>query len=136
MKPIIIAPTDSTPLVDFGSNGHFLIEGRSRPEDAVKFFRPLIEFIEYSTVSEVNFDINLEYFNTATSKNLLELLKVLDANRNIERVFVNWHFEKGDEDSIEMAEIFEDYLNRIYFRYIDHEQFTSLINNNSYTYFG
>jgi hypothetical protein len=70
------------------------------------------------------FDINLEYFNTSSSKKLLELLKRLDANKQIHSVQVNWHFEEGDEDSVETAEIYEECLNRIDFKYYEYAEIT------------
>ena len=65
----------------------------------------------------MNFDFNLEYINTASSKKILFLLTALEQNDNIDSIQVNWFYEEGDDDSIETAEIYDDSLNRIRFTY-------------------
>jgi hypothetical protein len=120
MENIEIEPTSHMPLVDFNTNGKLNLEGRSIPEDATKIYDPLIEFVDQLELDNVSFDINLTYFNTATSKKLLELLKHLDANNKIKTVLVNWKYEEGDDDSVETAEIYEECLRRTDFRYIEY----------------
>jgi hypothetical protein len=117
MENILIEATSHMPLVDFKIDGKLKLEGRSIPEDANKFYNPLIHFIDQLELNQVIFDINLNYFNTASSKLLLELLKHLDANNKIKTVLVNWMYEEGDDDSVETAEIFEECLRRTDFRY-------------------
>jgi hypothetical protein len=109
-------------LQDFKNNGKLKLEGKSIPEDAAKLFKPLIDFVDQLTVSEVIFDINLIYFNTASSKKIMELLRHLDANNKITKIQVNWHFEEGDEDSVETAEIYEESLLRVEFRYLEYNE--------------
>ncbi len=122
MGKLFIEGTDSLPEVDFNENGVLRIEGKCIPEDAVKVFRPLIEFMDQLETEEVLFDINLTYFNTATSKKLMEMLRHLDANNKICSIKVNWHFEEGDEDSVETAEIYEESLLRVAFRYLEYAE--------------
>jgi hypothetical protein len=122
MEKILFEPSSHLPLVEFKPEGVLILEGRSIPEDASKIYNPLIEFVDQLDVVHVTFDINLEYFNTATSKKLLELLKHLDANNKIKTVLVNWHFEEGDEDSVETAEIYEESLRRTDFRYMEYAE--------------
>ncbi len=109
--------TSRLPLIDFMPEGNLKIEGKSIPEDAVKVYSPLIEFVDALEASHVVFDINLVYFNTSSSKKLLELFRHLEANNNVENILINWYFEEGDEDSIETAEIYEESLFRVDFRY-------------------
>ena len=122
MERIVREMTTYMPRVDFSPVGKLVMEGRAIPEDATKFFNPLIEFVDQIKVKEVIFDINLEYFNTAASKKLLELMKHLDANTNIQTLRINWHFEEGDEDSVETAEIYEESLVRADFRYFEYAE--------------
>lgn len=117
MEKLIVEQQQYVPKVDFAPNGKLQMEGRSIPEDASALFDPLIEFVDRIDVEEVTFDINLDYFNTASSKKILDLLRHLDANQIIKKVLVNWHYEEGDEDSVEMAEIYEDFLPDIEFKY-------------------
>jgi hypothetical protein len=123
MEPIVIESTGHSPKVNFNPNGQLLLEGKSLPEDVASFYDPLIDFITKLTTDKVVFDINLDYFNTATSKKLFDLLKHLDSNNKNGAVLINWHYEEGDDDSVEMAEIYEeDCLIRTQFRYIKHAE--------------
>jgi hypothetical protein len=132
MKPIILEATSNSPLVFFQPNGHLKLEGRSIPEDVFKLFNPMIEFAQDLKVDDLKFDVNLEYFNTASSKKLMELFKTIDANNKIGKILINWYFEEGDEDSAEMAEIYEENLLRSEFRY--HEYAETEAQNNLINY--
>jgi hypothetical protein len=122
MKKLFVEPTPYLPLVDFSAEGNLKLEGRSIPEDATKLFNPLIDYVDQITAGKVVFDIKLDYFNTASSKKIMELLKHLDANNKVKEIQVNWHFEEGDEDSVETAEIYEEFLRRTDFRYKEYAE--------------
>lgn len=122
MEKLFVEATDYLPLIDFDLDGRLKLEGKSIPEDAAKIYNPLIEFIDELATENVVFDINLIYFNTATSKKLMEMLRHLDANNKVGHILINWHFEEGDEDSVEMAEIFEESLLRADFRYLEYAE--------------
>lgn len=126
MESIFIEPKDQSPRVYFDKDGTLLLEGRSIPEDANKLFNPLIDFVQNLDQSNVTFDINLEYFNTLSSKKILELLKYLDDNNKIDNALINWHYEADDESSIEIAEFYEEFLLKSEFRYVEHPETISL----------
>ena len=122
MKNLIIEPTSSTPAIKFRTDGRMLIEGRSLPEDVNKFYLPLIDWAGKLTAKEVLLDINLEYLNSASTKKMLEFLKVLDANNHIKTFTVNWHYESDDEDTLENGQIFEELLRKAQFRYHEYSE--------------
>lgn len=122
MERIYRDPSSSLPLIDFMPEGNLKIEGRSIPEDASSIFNPLIEFAKALEAPNVILDINLEYFNTSTSKKLMELFKNLESNNKIKNILINWYFEEGDEDSVETAEIYEECLLRVDFRYHEYAE--------------
>ncbi len=122
MENIIIEARGHLPYIEFNANGQLKLEGRSIPEDVHRLFDPLIEYVSMLEVREAVLDINLDYFNTATSKKLLEIMKELELNKAIEDLYVNWHYETGDEDSLEMAEIYECCLKRTKFNYLEYEE--------------
>jgi hypothetical protein len=122
MKNMNFEPTNSTPLVKFITDGRLLIEGRSLPENVTTFYSPLIDWVRKLTVQVVRMDINLEYLNSASSKKLLEMLKVLDANNNVKELIINWHYEADDEDALESGQIFEELLRRAEFRYHEYSE--------------
>jgi hypothetical protein len=122
MNNIILEPTNSTPAINFRTDGRLLMEGRSLPENVALFFTPLVDWAGQLVAQVVKLDINLEYINSASSKKLLELLKVLDANSNIKEFIVNWHYESDDEDALENGQIFEDLLRKAEFRYHEYSE--------------
>lgn len=117
MKNITIEATGNLPSVEFDPSGWLKIEGRSILANASEFYIPLIEFANELDVPSVKFDINLDYINTASSKQLLTLLKTLDLNENLRSVIVNWFDEEGDDDSLQAAEMYEGSLKRVKFTY-------------------
>jgi hypothetical protein len=122
MKNLIIEPTSSTPAIQFKTDGRMLIEGRSLPENVMNFYSPLIDWASNLTAEAVLLDINLEYLNSASTKKMLEFLKVLDANNHIKTFIVNWHYESDDEDTLENGQIFEELLRKAQFRYMEYSE--------------
>ena len=121
MKDLIIKGTEKTPSVALNNNGILKIEGRSIPEDAAKFFRPLLDWTKDFTASEIRVDIKLEYFNTSSSKFILEMLRLLENNPDNNNILVNWFYEEGDLDVLESGQYFESIIG-IPFKYIEYEE--------------
>ncbi len=111
MRKINIEGSSKTPRINFdGEKGVLEFYGRSIPENSVEFFEPLNQWlVEYShnAKDDTVIDIKLEYFNTSSSKCILDFFKRLESmNGPVTNVKVNWYYEKDDED---MAEAGEDY---------------------------
>ena len=109
---IIVELTGFKGKIEFDTTkGYLLIEGRSIPENSIDFFEPFIEFLEnYSKtplpLTEVDF--RLEYFNTSSSKCILDILRLLQKIHLDEdsQIKINWFY---DEDDDEIQEIGQDY---------------------------
>lgn len=104
MDVINIKGTDDTPeiLLD-KSNAIFQISGRSLPEDAVEFFRPVLEWIDSYKAEPggiTDFVFKLEYVNTASSKLIQDVLFSLES---IPGAKIVWYHREGDEDMDEMG---------------------------------
>lgn len=109
MKAIKIVGTEDTPkvILDKGAR-EFELSGRSLPEDALTFYQPILKWLEEYAINpnpETNFIIKLEYFNTASSKLLLDVLTTLE---NVKNVTVIWYFFEDDEDMEEAGEEFSE----------------------------
>ena len=122
MSAIHVEETHSTPLFSYGEDGKLVIKGRSLPEDAARFYNPLIQWAREFTDPVMTIDINLEYLNSASSKKMLEFLKVLDANGHIRELNINWFYEAGDDDSLENGQIYEELLLKARFRYQEYQE--------------
>ncbi len=113
MQAIKIKGTDDTPNVILDKdNGIFEISGRSLPEDVAAFYEPILEWLdEYAEepLDKTVFNFKLEYFNTASSKLLLDvLLKLEDMYDDGKDVMVRWHYPDDDEDMEEAGEEYAD----------------------------
>jgi hypothetical protein len=117
MQSIVIEATPSTPLTVFEPDGTLCLKGRSLIADVVTFYEPLIEWAGQLTAQSVNFTIEFDYFNTSSSKMLLELLKAIDDNPHVKVFEVTWYFETDDEDILEKGLIFEERLMKARFMY-------------------
>ena len=87
------------------------IEGESYMEEAYKFYLPLINWIKEFTEKKkrkLYFNIKLMYFNTSTSKCLLDIFEILKkyANQGGE-IEVTWYFDPEDPDMIDEIKDFE-----------------------------
>jgi SiaC family regulatory phosphoprotein len=123
MEPIIIVGTPKTPTVKFDSvEGIFEIKGRSIPENSVEFYKPLVDWLESykdSPLEKTVVDIRLEYFNTSSSKCILDVFKKLEAiHKAKNEVVVNWYYEEDDEDMLEAGEDYESII-RVPFKMIE-----------------
>lgn len=115
MDVIKIQGTDDTPQVTLDAtpgSSYMEISGRSLPEDVVTFYAPIIEWLEEyaeNPLEKTVFNFKLEYFNTASSKLLLDiLLKLEDIHDDGHEVLVRWHYPDDDEDMEEAGEEYED----------------------------
>jgi SiaC family regulatory phosphoprotein len=116
METISIEGTPKTPTITFDINKGFLeIKGRSIPENSIEFYKPLVDWLEkYATkpqsATEVN--IQLEYFNTSSSKCILDVFKKLEGiNKGGSQVTINWYYEEDDEDMLEAGEDYQAIIN-------------------------
>lgn len=104
------------------ATGAVEIKGRSIPENSLEFYKPLIDWVEKYAVApqaETEIHIQLEYFNTSSSKCLLDLFKRLETINN--KVTINWYYEQDDEDMLEAGEDYEAIIN-VPFKMIEVEE--------------
>lgn len=116
MTNIILDGSPKTPTVHFdGNTGQLELRGRSIPENSIEFYKPLIDWIDqYARAPRpsTQLRVQLEYFNTSSSKCILDLFKKLEAVRNTgNAVVVLWHYEADDEDMLEAGEDYQAIIN-------------------------
>lgn len=81
------------------------LAGRSIPENSIEFYRPMMEWVDEhgaSNEGQLEIKIRLEYFNTSSSKCLMDLLKRVE--KVVSRAEVHWYYEEEDEDMLEAGE--------------------------------
>jgi len=109
MEILNLEGSEDTPKIMLDKkNGIFEISGRSLPEDSAEFYRPVIEWInEYGKDPNpiTEFTLKLEYFNTASSKLILDVLSSLE---DIKGMKIMWYFHEDDEDMEEAGQEFSE----------------------------
>ena len=106
-------------------NKKFVFEGRSLPENTVKFFEPVMKWIdEYkkTPTDETLVDMNFIYFNTSSAKLILEVLQEFDSiKQHGKKVKITWHYMEEDYDIKEAGEEYESMLS-LPFEYVEHPE--------------
>jgi hypothetical protein len=123
MEALLIEGTQKTPAVEFDpAKGVLEIKGRSIPENSIEFYKPLVDWLEnYSEASagKITVNVHLEYFNTSSSKCILDVFKKLEAiHKSNNLVQINWYYEEDDEDMLEAGEDYESII-RVPFKMIE-----------------
>lgn len=115
MESLIIENTEDTPQIDFNlGTGVFSISGRSLPENAIEFYMPVLEWIE-KVLTETSdkayiFEIRLEYFNTASSKQLAKMLLMIEKYNEMHNITIRWCYEKEDNDMLVSGNQYSKFL--------------------------
>jgi hypothetical protein len=97
-----IKSTEDTPEILFNrESNEFSITGRSLPEDAYAFYRPVIEWVtdyvkEPNSSSELK--ICLEYFNSSSVKQILNLIMLFEGIvKSGKKAKIIWCYSEGDD---------------------------------------
>ncbi len=123
MESIFIEGTQKTPSVKFDcKTGIIEIKGRSIPENSIEFYKPLVDWLEEyakKPVDKTQVNVQLEYFNTSSSKCILDVFKKLEVIHKAKHdVVINWYYEEDDEDMLEAGEDYESII-RVPFKMIE-----------------
>lgn len=124
MEDLFIQGTDSLPTITLKTDGTLKIEGRALPEDAAKFFTPIIDWISNFTAEETYIEINLDYFNTSVSKQLLDFFKIIENNSGNKTINLKWMYEEGDDEMLESGELYKELLPRYNFTFHKYAEIT------------
>lgn len=113
MSPLIIEGSAETPgiILDKETNT-FSFTGKSLPENPIFFYKPVLSWLDDylndpNPETKVNF--MMAYFNTSSSKIILDIMKRLEQIKNSGHdVVINWMFREDDEDMLEAGEIYSE----------------------------
>ncbi len=119
MKALKIEPVEFTPKVVFDPEKHYFeIAGKSRPEDVSGFYEPVLNWLNnymkeviespekiYTEDNPMEFNFKFEYFNSASSKMIFDILKKIRYfNNEGLPIKINWHYFEDDEDIMDSGE--------------------------------
>ena len=112
MEKFNIEGTPKTPAVHFDlAAGVLEIKGRSIPENSIEFYKPVTDLLDKygaSPKSNTTVNVQLEYFNTSSSKCILDIFKKLESiHKGGSSITINWYYEEDDEDMLEAGEDYQ-----------------------------
>ncbi len=126
LKILEIKRTEDAPYVFMDAEEGFIeIRGKSYPPDVSTFFEPVLNWLDaYKTQGqkEINLHLILEYFNTASSKLILDILyKLEEIDQLGNKVTVSWYYPEDDEEILDLGEEYEGLVD-LSFRHISYLQ--------------
>jgi len=115
MKAIRIEEVGYTPgIVLDAKKGIFEITGKACPEDAIEFYQPILDWLEVykkEPNQETIFEFKLSYYNTASSKVLLNIMQRLeDIRKTGADVKIKWFYYEDDEELQNAGEDFAEMI--------------------------
>ncbi|MBY0577990.1 MAG: DUF1987 domain-containing protein [Burkholderiales bacterium] len=124
MENLTIVQTEATPSVMFNaSSGILEIRGESYPENTAEFYAPLLQWIrDFLDRDEqpLILNIGILYFNSSSSKVLMNLFDLLDdAAREGRKIAVNWFYDANNELAIEYGEEFKEDVSALEFKLVE-----------------
>lgn len=126
MKKLFIKGTKQTPEIVFDNKSGILdISGRSIPEDSYSFYQPITDWVEEyaeNPPEKTVVKVYLEYFNTSSSKFILEIFNRLKplAKNDDGKIKVEWYYDEDDEEMMETGEDYQD-VSQLPFDFIEIE---------------
>ena len=122
MNNYYIEETEFTPELSFDIETRiFSFKGVSRPEDVFKFYHPAIDWLkelyqdfllhssEKYNIPSLKIDFHLTYFNSSSSKMLLQVLEIIKKiqDKGVE-IIIDWTYDASDEqmydDGMDLSE--------------------------------
>jgi len=125
MENLIIEATKSSPSISLNAETRILtISGESYPENAAKFYASVVDwlhnFLLQSIPEQVTMNITLHYFNSSSSKVLMDIFEILDnAHAKGTPVTVNWRYHEENDTAIECGEEFKEEIERLNFHMVE-----------------
>lgn len=115
INPYIVQQSLKTPLINFDPSGNFELKGKSIPENTISFYKPLFQWLDnyiQNPASETNLNIQLDYFNTSSSKSIVDLFKKLEllSKNGKSEATINWLYNHEDDDMLEAGEDYKSII--------------------------
>ena len=123
MEILTLTSTEDTPEVILNKEkGIFKITGNSFSEDPftiyVRIFSWFNEYISNPN-DETHVQFELNYINTASSKQIVEMLKILEALTEKSKVIISWYYQEGDDDTYSEGEELSNMFN-LDFKFVEY----------------
>lgn len=116
---VLAEKTERSPRITYHAN-RLEILGRSYMNNSVDFYKDVIEKIDSLVSKSIDVRIALDYFNTSSSKCLLELFKMLEGKTLYgTKVNIRWEYLSKYYDMLEAGEDYRDILEGVNFEIVE-----------------
>lgn len=118
MENLFIDDSEKNPFIpeiNFdATTGVCVLAGESYLEDSASFYAKLMDWLSQymgEVGDKIRFDFRLTYFNTSSSKGILDILQMLKAYKESgKEVRINWYYPEKDSDNLDDA---NDYIDDV-----------------------
>jgi hypothetical protein len=106
--------SDDRPMIELNPIGNkFVFKGRSIPENAFDFYKPVIDWIDlYSKNPNAIslFEFRFDHLNTHSTQQIMKILQRLDKFPGDSKVKIEWFYNKDDTDMLEIGNRLKEIL--------------------------
>ena len=114
LEKYIIQEEDDTPEIFLDSkDGVIWFKGKSIPENAVSFYKPIIDWLSIykdKPASQTKVSFEFDYYNTATDRQLVKILLILEEISKNNKVDVKWFYNTGDISMLNDGKKFKELI--------------------------
>lgn len=112
METFLIEAGPKTPYVMLDAAGYIELKGKSIPENSVQFYKQIFDWLDNYAANPKDSTkvlVQLEYFNTSSSKCILDIFRIMESIHNSGRskVTIAWLYDEEDEDMMETGEDYQ-----------------------------
>jgi hypothetical protein len=121
---VLNVKTNRMPGVSLDAKNHaMLLEGEAYPEDVAAAFEPLMTSIS-TTLAEsgetpMTVKFQLQYFNSGSSRKILEIIKMIDASDTAHNI--EWLADPEDDEMIDHGNRFSRAVSKVGFTVVEEE---------------
>jgi len=96
------------------AEGLIRIRGKSIPEDSDRFYKPILEKLDWyveNAPDKTRVTVHFDYFNTTSSKYILKIFRRFeDIYRKYKDITIYWYYEADDLDMMYCGEDYQSIL--------------------------
>ena len=116
--------TNRMPGVSLDAKNHaMLLEGEAYPEDVAAAFEPLMTSISTTLAASgetpMTVKFQLQYFNSGSSRKILEIIKMIDASDTAHNI--EWLADPEDDEMIDHGNRFSRAVSKVGFTVVEEE---------------
>ncbi len=114
LEKYIIQEEDDTPEIFLDpENGILRFKGKSIPENAVSFYKPIIDWLhayKENPADHTHVTFKFDYYNTATDRQLVKILLILEEISKNNSVDLDWYYNTGDISMLNDGKKFKELI--------------------------